>query len=91
MRRHLARTGAVATFASVADGPHGHFAHQVGTCRFGSDPAASVLDAQCRLHGYEGIYVVDGSVFPTSLGVGPALTIAANALRVAGHVAKEVV
>jgi choline dehydrogenase-like flavoprotein len=48
-----------------------------------------VLDAQCRLHDVENCWVVDGSFMPTSLGVGPALTIVANALRVAAHVAKE--
>lgn len=89
LRRLVRRAGAPIAFAQVADDAHEHLAHQVGTCRFGRDPATSVLDAQCRLHAHPEIYVVDGSWLPTSLGVGPALTIAANALRVAAHILKE--
>lgn len=59
-----------------------HVAHQVGTCRFGDDPAMSALDRNCRLHHMDNIHVLDGSFMPTSLGVAPALTIMANALRV---------
>jgi len=59
-----------------------HLAHQVGTCRFGRSPQHSVLDPDCRVHSYDNLYVIDGSFMPTSLGVGPALMIIANALRV---------
>jgi choline dehydrogenase-like flavoprotein len=62
-----------------------HVAHQVGTCRFGDDPATSALDKGCRLHHMDNLYVLDGSFMPTSLGVAPALTIMANALRVVGR------
>jgi len=57
-------------------------AHQVGTCRFGSDPQTSVLDIHCRTHDVDNLYVVDGSFFPSSGAVNPSLTIIANALRV---------
>lgn len=57
--------------------------HACGTCRFGTDPESSVLDPDCRAHGVSNLYVVDASFMPTSAGVNPALTIAANALRVA--------
>ena len=60
-------------------------AHQNGTVRFGSDPATSVLDRDCRAHEVENLYVVDGSFFPSSGAVNPALTIMANALRVGDH------
>jgi choline dehydrogenase-like flavoprotein len=60
-------------------------AHVCGTCRFGSDPRSSVLDANNRAHGLSNLYVVDGSFFPSSGGTNPSLTIAANALRVARH------
>jgi choline dehydrogenase-like flavoprotein len=60
-------------------------AHVCGTCRFGTDPKDSVLDANNRAHGLSNLYVVDGSFFPSSSGTNPALTIAANALRVADH------
>ena len=81
--RRLRRGGADLAFHHVARRSHDHLAHQVGTCRFGHDPRSSVLDADCRVHGLDNLWVVDGSFMPTSLGVGPALTIAANALRVA--------
>ncbi len=58
-------------------------AHACGTCRFGLDPKESVLDADNRAHGISNLYVVDSSFFPSSGGTNPALTIAANALRVA--------
>lgn len=57
-------------------------AHQNGTIRFGHDPRASALDADCRAHDVANLYVVDGSFFVSSSAVNPALTIIANALRV---------
>lgn len=59
-----------------------NFGHPCGTCRFGDDPATSVLDASCRAHDLDNLYVVDASFMPTSAGANPSLTIAANALRV---------
>ncbi len=56
--------------------------HQCGTCNFGTDPATSVLDLNCRTHDVDNLYVVDGSFFPSSAAVNPTLTIIANALRV---------
>jgi choline dehydrogenase-like flavoprotein len=61
-------------------------AHVCGTCRFGTDPESSVLDAQNRAHEVDNLYVVDASFFPSSAGLNPSLTVAANALRVAAHV-----
>jgi choline dehydrogenase-like flavoprotein len=60
-------------------------AHQNGTVRFGRDPKTSVLDANCRAHEVDNLYVVDASFFPSSGAVNPALTIMANALRVGDH------
>ncbi len=60
-------------------------AHQNGTIRFGTDPATSALDVHCRAHEVDNLYVVDGSFFPSSAAVNPALTIMANALRVGDH------
>lgn len=62
-------------------------AHQNGTIRFGRDPKTSALDSNCRAHDVQNLYVVDGSFFPSSAAVNPALTIMANALRVADHLA----
>ena len=61
-------------------------AHQNGTIRFGHDPKTSALDVNCRAHDLDNLYVVDGSFFPSSAAVNPALTIMANALRVGDHI-----
>lgn len=60
-------------------------ANQCGTCRFGEDPATSVLDLNCRTHDLDNLYVVDSSFFPSSSSTSPALTVIANALRVGDH------
>jgi len=60
--------------------------HQCGTLVFGTDPTASVLDPFCRTHDVENLFVVDASFFPSSAAVNPALTIIAQALRVADHI-----
>jgi choline dehydrogenase-like flavoprotein len=60
-------------------------AHQTGTIRFGHDPKTSALDANCKAHDVDNLYVVDASFFPSSGAVNPALTIMANALRVGDH------
>ena len=60
-------------------------AHQAGTCRFGTDPAASVLNVDCRAHEVDNLYVVDTSFFPSIGAVNPALTAMANSLRVGDH------
>ena len=61
-------------------------AHQNGTIRFGHDPKASALDVNCRAHEVDNLYVVDGSFFPSSGAVNPALTIMANAMRVGDRI-----
>jgi choline dehydrogenase-like flavoprotein len=60
-------------------------AHQNGTVRFGRDAKTSALDVNCKAHELDNLYVVDGSFFPSSAAVNPALTIMANALRVGDH------
>jgi choline dehydrogenase-like flavoprotein len=64
-------------------------AHQNGTIRFGDDPRTSALDVHCRAHEVDNLYVVDASFFPSSAAVNPALTIMANALRVADHLKRR--
>jgi choline dehydrogenase-like flavoprotein len=61
--------------------------HQCGTLVFGTDPKTSVLDPFCRAHDIDNLFVVDASFFPSSAAVNPALTIIAQALRVAEHIA----
>lgn len=62
---------------------YGMIAHQCGTARMGTDPATSVLDPLCKAHDLDNLYVVDASFLPSSGAQNPALTIAAQALRVA--------
>jgi choline dehydrogenase-like flavoprotein len=57
--------------------------HPLGTARADADPARGVVDPDLRVHGVEGLYVADGSVVPSSLGVNPQLTIMALATRLA--------
>jgi choline dehydrogenase-like flavoprotein len=59
--------------------------HPLGTCRMGVDPETSVVDTSYESHDVPGLYIVDGSVVPTSIAVNPQLTIMALATR-AGEV-----
>ena len=63
--------------------------HQCGTVRIGTDPATSPLDVYCRAFDHPNLFVVDASFLPTSAAVNPALTVVAQALRVADHIASE--
>lgn len=63
-----------------------NYGHPCGTCRFGNEPAFSVLDRDCRTHDLDNLYVVDASFMPRSGAINPSLTIAANALRVAPQI-----
>jgi choline dehydrogenase-like flavoprotein len=60
--------------------------HQNGTCRMGDDPASSVLDANCKAHQLDNLYLVDASVFVSASAVNPSLTVIANSLRIAKHI-----
>lgn len=62
---------------------------QHGTCRFGKDPATSVLDKDCRAHEVPNLYVVDGSFMPSAGSVPSTLTIAANSFRVASNLVRK--
>jgi choline dehydrogenase-like flavoprotein len=88
MRRIVRAAGAVFSVATPFPSDE-HVAHQCGTLRFGTSPDHAVVDANGRVFGQPNTYVADGSVLPTSLGVGPGLTIIANALRVAQAVVRS--
>ena len=64
-------------------------AHQAGTCRFGTDPATSVLDVNCKAHELDNLYVTDTGFFPSIGAVNPALTVMANAIRVGEHLTER--
>jgi choline dehydrogenase-like flavoprotein len=61
--------------------------HMCGTAVAGTDPAESVLDPSCRSHDVENLWIADASFFPSSAALNPALTIGANALRIAPAIA----
>jgi choline dehydrogenase-like flavoprotein len=61
--------------------------HQIGTTRMGNSPQRSVVDAQCRVHGLENLYVASSSVFPSSSQANPTFATVALALRLAAHLA----
>ncbi len=64
--------------------------HQCGTAVFGHDPATSVLDPFCKVWDVDNLYVVDASFLPSSTGFNPSLTIVAQGVRVAEHIARDV-
>ena len=63
-------------------------AHPQGGNRMGDDPSACVVDSNCRVHGYRNLFVCDASVFPTSLGVNPQLTVMSLATIVSDRINK---
>lgn len=77
----LRQLGAVNLQQSISGNPPANL--MAGGCRFGTDPATSVLDADCRAHEVENLYVTDASFMPTGGSVPYTWTIYANALRVA--------
>ena len=74
----LRRAGALACHVH----PIRTFSHALGTVRMGDDPRSAPLDRAGHFRGVPGLFVTDGSALPTSGGVNPSLTIAANALRI---------
>ena len=88
-RRRLRKTFGWRRMLLLGFQPTLNYGHPSGTLRFGRDPDASVLDADCRAHDLGNLFVADASFMPSSMGVNPSLTIAANALRVADVIAAE--
>jgi choline dehydrogenase-like flavoprotein len=60
-------------------------AHPLGGCRMADSPDLGVVDDAGSVYGYEGLYCIDSSIIPTSLGVNPSLTISAVSERCAEH------
>ena len=77
-----AATGAVASTTFDMSGSKGASGHLMGTCRMGDDAASSVVRRDGRAHEVPNLWISDGSVFPTSAGYNPTLTIFANSYRV---------
>jgi choline dehydrogenase-like flavoprotein len=85
----LQEAGAIRTWTNVPGLELSGGQHQAGTCRMGNDPRTSVVDRNCRIHEADNIYLADASVHVTNGGFNPALTILANAYRVAAAIVKE--
>jgi len=83
----LRQMGAENVRSSVSGSPPPNLV--AGGCRFGNDPQTSVLDADCRAHDVENIYVTDGSFMPTGGSVPYTWTIYANAFRVADRMVER--
>jgi choline dehydrogenase-like flavoprotein len=71
----------------LSEDPHPATNHELGGCRMGIDPRTSVVNADCRTHDVQNLYVVDGSVFPSASEKNPTHTIMALAARTADHIA----
>jgi choline dehydrogenase-like flavoprotein len=89
LRRHAKALLKSAGYPVFAPGLFDTRWHGVGTARMGVDSRTSVVDASCQTHDVEGLYVVDASALTSPGAVNTGLTIAANALRVAAHVARR--
>jgi cholesterol oxidase len=87
----LARASDAEPFYALDGGPLSTFAtvHPLGGCPMADDLAHGVVDDMGRVHGFPGLYVLDGSIIPTALGVNPSKTIAALAERAADRLAEE--
>jgi len=87
----LAEAAEAKSFFALDAGPLSKFitVHPLGGCPMSDDPGAGVTDDRGRVHGYEGLYVLDGSIVPTALGVNPSKTIAALAERGVEHLLAE--
>ncbi|HUR84846.1 MAG TPA: GMC family oxidoreductase [Solirubrobacteraceae bacterium] len=87
----LAKAAGATSFFALDAGPLGKFitVHPLGGCPMSDDPKAGVVDEWGAVHGYDGLYVLDGSIVPTAIGVNPSKTIAALAERGVEHLLEE--
>jgi cholesterol oxidase len=83
----LAQAAGATSFFALDAGPLGKFitVHPLGGCPMSDDPETGVVDEWGAVHGYDGLYVLDGSIVPTAIGVNPSKTIAALAERGVEH------
>jgi cholesterol oxidase len=90
--RQLAEGSDATPFYALDGGPLSKFTtvHPLGGCPMADDPRRGVVDDCGRVHGYPGLYVLDGSIVPTALGVNPSKTIAALAERGVDRLIEEI-
>lgn len=73
---------------TVGNHPIGGYHHMGGT-RMSASPSEGVVDADCRVHGYDNLYVAGSSVFPTGGWANPTLTILALSMRLGEHLSER--
>ena len=76
-------------FFCLSRGVELNFGHPCGTCVMSESPSTGVVNRDCKAHGVENLYIADASFMPTSAATNPSLTVAANALRVAGKIGQR--
>jgi len=76
-------------FSDLKTGFYSGSGHIMGTTRMGSEPQTSVVDAECRSHDHQNLFIAGSGVFPTSSCTNPTITLAALALRAAESVQKQ--
>ena len=79
----------VGRFLKLAETEGVYAAHPLGGCRMADSPDLGVVDDRCEVFGYEGLFCMDSSVIPTSLGVNPSLTISAVCERAASKLVRR--
>jgi enediyne biosynthesis protein E9 len=82
IRRLVERRG-LGRFLKLTETPGVYASHPLGGCRMADSKGLGVLDHRCEVFGYEGLFCMDSSAIPTSLGVNPSLTISAVCERAA--------
>ena len=81
--RAVAERRGLGRFLKLTETQGAYAAHPLGGCRMADSPDLGVVDDSGAVYGYEGLYCIDSSIIPTSLGVNPSLTIAAVSERAA--------
>jgi choline dehydrogenase-like flavoprotein len=87
--RQICERRGVGKFLKLAETPGAYASHPLGGCRMADEIGFGVVDDRCEVWGNEGLFCMDSSVIPTSLGVNPSLTISAVCERAAAHLTKR--
>jgi choline dehydrogenase-like flavoprotein len=87
--KSIAERRGVGRFLRLAETPGVYASHPLGGCRMAIEPSLGVVDHRCEVFDHEGLFCMDSSAVPTSLGVNPSLTIAAVCERAAAHLVRR--
>jgi enediyne biosynthesis protein E9 len=83
--REIAERGGLGRFMKLTESSGVYASHPLGGCRMADDVGFGVVDDSCEVHNYAGLFCMDSSAIPTSLGVNPSLTISAVCERAAAN------